>query len=176
MAYIHITNQEEAISAIQQQLRDISVWTGGTIPLVAVDGCYDEATRRAVNVFQERYGLPVTGKVDYTTWLTINEIYKALYEVNRVPYPIYPFPTDVSFILRPGDRNNLVYIIQVMLNEIRNMIDLPPVPINGVYDGATVEAVKKLQKIVGIDQTGNMDKITWNMLATDYAAQREKDA
>lgn len=176
MAYININNQEEAIAAIQQKLRDISIWTGGAIPLVAVDGNYDEATREAVKVFQKRYGLPVTGVIDYTTWLTINEIYKALYEIHRVPYPIYPFPTDISYILRPGDRSNLVYIIQVMLNEIRNMIDLPPIPINGIYTGTTVDAVKKFQKIAGIDQTGNMDRTTWNLLATNYEAQKEKNA
>ncbi len=38
-------------------------------------GTFDEATRYAVIKFQQVFGLPATGVVDYPTWYKIQEIY-----------------------------------------------------------------------------------------------------
>lgn len=45
------------------------------IPKLAVDGVYGPATENSVKVFQQVFGLPQTGKVDYATWYKISEIY-----------------------------------------------------------------------------------------------------
>ena len=44
-------------------------------PTVIPDGIYGPSTMNAVSVFQRRYGIPVTGIVDYPTWYKISEIY-----------------------------------------------------------------------------------------------------
>ncbi|MBQ4137476.1 MAG: peptidoglycan-binding protein [Clostridia bacterium] len=38
-------------------------------------GTYDAATRRAVEIFQEKNGLRVTGEIDKTTWNRLAEVY-----------------------------------------------------------------------------------------------------
>jgi len=40
-----------------------------------VDGVYGESTANAVRKFQNIFGLPQTGIVDYPTWYKISEIY-----------------------------------------------------------------------------------------------------
>lgn len=49
-----------------------------SIPTVSVDGRFGEGTARAVRQFQNVFGLPATGVVDYPTWYKISEIYVAV--------------------------------------------------------------------------------------------------
>ena len=46
-----------------------------SIPTIAADGQYGESTAAAVRKFQNVFGLPETGVVDYPTWYKISEIY-----------------------------------------------------------------------------------------------------
>lgn len=46
-----------------------------SIPTIASDGQYGESTAAAVRKFQNVFGLPETGVVDYPTWYKISEIY-----------------------------------------------------------------------------------------------------
>ena len=46
-----------------------------SIPTIAADGQYGESTAAAVRKFQNVFGLPETGVVDYTNWYKISEIY-----------------------------------------------------------------------------------------------------
>lgn len=45
------------------------------IPKVDADGVYGPRTEASVRKFQEVFGLPQTGKVDYRTWYKISEVY-----------------------------------------------------------------------------------------------------
>ena len=45
------------------------------IPAVSTDGIYGEATKNSVRKFQQVFGLPQTGIVDYPTWYRIQDIY-----------------------------------------------------------------------------------------------------
>ena len=45
------------------------------IPTIQADGIYGPATAEAVRTFQEVFGLPQTGTVDFRTWYKISEIY-----------------------------------------------------------------------------------------------------
>lgn len=46
-----------------------------SIPIIAADGRYGQQTADAVRKFQNVFGLPQTGVVDYPTWYKISEIY-----------------------------------------------------------------------------------------------------
>ncbi|MDO4555208.1 MAG: peptidoglycan-binding domain-containing protein [Lachnospiraceae bacterium] len=46
-----------------------------SIPTISADGVYGEQTSEAVRKFQNVFGLPQTGVVDYPTWYKISEIY-----------------------------------------------------------------------------------------------------
>lgn len=62
------------VKQMQEQLNVIA----GAYPALSkidADGIYGPATAAAVEKFQSVFGLPVTGKVDYSTWYKISEIY-----------------------------------------------------------------------------------------------------
>lgn len=67
----------ESVRTIQTQLNAISQ-NYPLIPKVAVDGVYGENTTEAVSKFQEIFGLPVTGRVNFQTWYQISNIYIAV--------------------------------------------------------------------------------------------------
>jgi len=65
------------IKQMQSQLNVIS--TGyPLIPKVSEDGVFGPGTENAVKVFQEVFGLPNNGIVDFPTWYKISEIYVAV--------------------------------------------------------------------------------------------------
>ena len=65
------------VRQLQEQLNTIAE-VYSSIPAVNVDGVYSEATKEAVQAFQEVFGLPASGIVDYPTWYKVQEIYVAV--------------------------------------------------------------------------------------------------
>ena len=65
------------VRQVQQQLARISQ-SYPAIPRVTPDGIYGQQTRDAVEKFQQVFGLPVTGIIDYRTWYRISDIYVAV--------------------------------------------------------------------------------------------------
>ena len=64
----------EKVRQMQEQLNVIA-GAYPALPRITADGVYGPATAEAVREFQSVFGLPVTGKVDYSTWYKISEIY-----------------------------------------------------------------------------------------------------
>ncbi len=73
-ADLSIGSTGEKVRQVQEQLARISQ-SYPSIPRITPDGIYGNATREAVEKFQEVFGLPVTGVIDYRTWYKISEIY-----------------------------------------------------------------------------------------------------
>ena len=67
----------EKVQQIQEQLNAIAK-AYPAIPTVTVDGIYGPATAASVKKFQNVFGLPTSGVVDYPTWYKIQEIYVAV--------------------------------------------------------------------------------------------------
>lgn len=161
--------QSEAISDIQKYLRALHFTTDKEIPLVNVDGIYGDETRAAIKQFQEIYKLPVTGITDYRTWEALYKAYKnAETHINR-PNPMYAFPEEPGYKIRPGDNSDIVAIIQFILRLLSTAYDgIEGLPPSGVYDSATMNDVKHFQKMHNIPITGIVDRNTWNSLADAY--------
>lgn len=64
----------EKVRQMQEQLNRIAD-AYPALPKITADGIFGRATEDAVREFQSVFGLPVTGKVDYSTWYKISEIY-----------------------------------------------------------------------------------------------------
>ena len=64
-------------SKVAQMQNQLNVISRGypLIPKVSEDGIYGENTAKAVMIFQQIFGLPETGVVDFTTWYKISEVY-----------------------------------------------------------------------------------------------------
>ncbi|MDO4199502.1 MAG: peptidoglycan-binding protein [Clostridia bacterium] len=74
---LQIGSSGNAVRTIQSQLNAIS----DNYPLInklAVDGVYGQSTADAVKQFQNIFGMPETGLVDYATWYEISKVYTAV--------------------------------------------------------------------------------------------------
>lgn len=161
-------NEKNAIRELQQNLRGVPENRSGK-NMVPIDGIYGNATREAVRSAQGRYGLPQTGAVDYQTWNGIFREYEAYQILNRAPNGILPFPEQLEVEVEKEEISDLVTIIQIMLNTVTvGYNDWGILPVNGVYNSETEEAVRAFQLRQGMTPTGVVDKATWNMLADNY--------
>lgn len=69
-----IGSSGDKVRKMQEQLNRIAeVYTA--IPVIAADGIFGNDTRNAVIEFQNIFGLPKTGIVDFKTWYKISQIY-----------------------------------------------------------------------------------------------------
>lgn len=78
-----IGSSGQKVRQLQQQLARIAQ-NYPAIPWIAADGIYGSATANAVRTFQQIFGLPATGIVDYPTWYKISEIFVG---VSRISEP-----------------------------------------------------------------------------------------
>ena len=166
-------NERNAICDIQKKLREMS-YHDGDIPSVAIDGIYGEETRKAVVEFQKKYGLEPNGGVDRTTHDLLKEKYRETLETYGYPEKVSVFPLNPeNFVLKKGDMTFATTVLQYMLAE---SADAPfcLAEISGVYDDATEAAVSKFQNCIGLDETGEVDRRTWNKLANFHNLRAKK--
>lgn len=153
--------KKEHIQEILQLLYDISL-RDSRIPTVLPSDRFTPEAGIAVRAFQEAYGLPITGEIDGDTWNTIVDTYHA---VSDQPSPLMIFPNS-GFILQQGDRGELVYLVQMLLEALAKRYEnLPQVQPNSEFDAQTADAVRAFQAVSGLPQTGILDRDTWNHLA-----------
>ena len=162
-------NETEAIRNLQRYLRQLS-YIDKRIPTPPVDGIYDTATREAVRAFQSVERLPVTGVVDKATWDLLYRRYRESLVRESAPVPLAQFPRlSAGYALREGDENFLVRLVQYALGELELIYKgFDSVPQNGIYDAATMAAVRSFQKRHGLPETGEVDRETWDALANTY--------
>ena len=134
---------------------------------VIPDGIYGTQTTAAVSTFQRIQGIPVTGITDETTWDTLVQVYEpALIRIDAAqPLEIVLEPNQ---IIRQGERNLNLYVIQAVLKVLSETYGTPPPTQSGVLDTATSHAIASFQEMNGLEQTGQLDKITWKQLALHY--------
>lgn len=74
-----------------------------------------------------------------------------------------PFSYVLPEPLRPGCESDAVWLLQAMLAAIsRHFVNLMQPSLNGVYDERTTESVKRVQRALGIADTGETDQETWD--------------
>ena len=71
---LSIGSRSDKVRQMQNQLNVISRGYP-LVPKTSEDGVFGASTERAVKVFQEIFGLPASGIVDFPTWYKISEIY-----------------------------------------------------------------------------------------------------
>lgn len=167
MAQEPFVNKAADVYELQGFLRAIAR-VDPEIPLIALDGVFGPETAGAVSAFQKEYGLPVTGTVDFATWTAILNQYKKDILQGSSPQPIFPFPSP-QYVAKPGDKGDLIYIIQILLDTIQvGFLNLYSGGFTGFYDEKTKQAVEAVQKGAGLNPTGLVDRITWDVLARAY--------
>ncbi|MBQ5887480.1 MAG: peptidoglycan-binding protein [Clostridia bacterium] len=159
--YYDSTDREMRTRILQRMLRALAESD------VRESGQYDEATREAVRRFQRMRGYPATGIADRRTWEEMSRLYRERETDARVE-GIRPFVGRERRIY-PRERSDLVMILQLILNELRVRYDgFGPIPLSGIYDEMTEEAVREFQRINLLPTDGITDARTWNRMARQY--------
>lgn len=166
-------SEGEGVVELQYQLSVISVFVD-TIPEVAIDGIYGEATRNAVLAFQQSYGFPQTGSVDTATW---EEIYRAFrgmiaslpdgyFGANTVPFSGIP--------LKLGSSGDEVRQLQEYLNYISDAYpSIQKLSVDGEFGESTENAVREYQRQFDIEPTGIVGAATWLSITDTYRSLYE---
>ena len=140
------------------------------MPTVIPDGVFGEQTEASVKWFQNFRGLPVTGVIDKQTWDTLLEDYLILLAEREPPVCVNILPKDFDVIL-PNEENRYLHSIQSIMKNLSKEFDtVPDLDVTGIHDEASVNSVRSLQKILGKEETGNIDKNFWNDLVSIYEA------
>lgn len=158
----------QPVRSLQTMLRIIAE-SDRTLPSVIPDGIYGPTTMGAVTAFQRKYGLPMTGITDQSTWEKIVAVYEpALILVDKAePIQIIMNPNQV---FSRGYRSPYIYLLQSMLIQLSIENEAIPTPDHtGVLDSSTGEALIAFQSLAGLPETGELDKITWKHIVNQFS-------
>ena len=169
MAYTD-AQRSEHIHELQRYLHRIS-YSNPNIPRIIPDGIYGTETANAVRAFQNAYGLTSNGETNTATWDKVVEVYREL--IATIAEALEVFPAGAEVLIKSGDTGLAVLIIQAILLTLAERYgNLPTLQVTGLYDPATVDAVREFQRHSNYPVTGNVDVPTWNLLALSAAANR----
>ena len=163
-----IQNTTVAVRNLQRYLRRLSFEEGGP-ERVAIDGVFEDNTRRSLISFQIASGLEPTGVADKITWDALFAEYSRLIERDyEEEISLFPsIPRDYSFGY--GDESLLVKILQLLMAELALIYDaFENIEQSGIFDSNTEQAVRTFQKINFLDDTGRVDRRTWSRLVREY--------
>ena len=136
------------------------------------NGTFGVDTQNAVKKFQEIFSLPQTGIVDKATWYKIKQYYngvKSLAELASEGITLEEATIPYTTQLVEGNSGIDVRTLQYYLSIIAYFnSDLQPVPLNGIFNSATVDAVERFQEFYGLPVTGIVDNDTWNVIDRIY--------
>ena len=167
--YFSHRDEKADIYELQTYLRYLSRYIKD-IPLVNPDGIYGPETQNAVNAFQKRYGLPISGKADFETWTRIVEVYDDIVRAEKYVKPVFVYPVDIPDV-KEGDDFEEIYILQIMLRRLAKIFPNIHMPkITGTFDGDTKKAVEDVERYYGKVPTGRIDRELWNIIADTYSA------
>lgn len=168
MALFNALDERNFIVQIQRILRDLSFLDAGN-GMIGIDGIYDDGTREAVRIFQEKYGIEPTGIVDSTTWTLLHTVWELKQESAALARAVYILPRFEGYEILPFAKDNVLYVIQHMLEVIStDYEELEGIELNGIYDIKTQNAIKEFQRKNLLDDTGIIDAVTFNRLADAY--------
>ncbi len=142
-------------------------------PFVIPDGIYGPDTMNAVSSFQRRNGLNSTGITDQQTWDRIVDAYEqALIRIGKAQY--IEILINPGEIFREGDSDPYIYLAQAMLSHLAENADWNAPEVSGTFDRQTAENLLRFQKASGLDETGELDRITWKHLVHHYTLSAHK--
>lgn len=161
------------VRTIQREINRIAANYPAIPRIGSISGVFDAATRNAVIVFQQIFGLTVDGVVGKQTWYKLKYIYngvKNLSEIYSEGLTISEVERVFSNVLRQGDRGIAVRTIQYYLNFVGQFNDSLTIDIaeDGIFGSATKRAVEAFQRYYGLTVDGIVGRNTWNAVIDAY--------
>ena len=165
---------DDAVFEAQSYLRNIGR-LDSDINSVVPDGIFAKETTDAVRSFQKKYNLPETGIIDLATWELIKEKNSEAVFIASEPIQIVRITND-DLPLKKGMDNTLVYTLHLMLNNVAERYDnFTPLPLQSLFDDNTEREVRRWQRVISAEESGQVDKVTWNYLAEFYLLPGEEE-
>lgn len=138
------------------------------LPQLAVDGVFGERTLEAVMLFQRAFSPPVTGVVDQRTWNAIRDAWINLERESAPPRTLRIFPGE-GYQVQPGMSGSSMILPQTMFQLLRRRLEgIAEGTADGLHGDASVQNTLWLQNLAQLEQTGIMDRQTWDMLSRLY--------
>lgn len=160
------------VELIQRKLNRISTNFPGIPKIYPTDGFYDSSTTDAVRKFQEVFNLDQDGLVGRATWNQIQFIYNAvkkLYTVNSEGIRLSDVTTRFTDNLLEGSSGEGVLQVQYYLSYISLFVPtVIEAALDGSYGPATANAVRSFQRTYGLEETGVVDRATWDRMENVY--------
>ncbi len=160
------------VQILQNQLNRIARNYPAIPKIENVNGIFGLDTEASVEKFQEIFNITQTGEVDKATWYAIKRYYagvKGLSELAAEGVTIaeatVPFATELSSGMSGIPVRTLQYYLSIIAYFNQS---LAPVPLTGVFDSQTVDAVSRFQEFYGLPVTGIVDTATWNIITKIY--------
>ena len=162
-------NHAPATENLQRYLRQLS-FVEKSIPAPPVDGIFEERTADALREFQRLRGFTVTGNADRETWEKLYADYRMSLAQNSPPRQISLFPfAPHGFAYETNSSGFPIAAIQYMLRELqRNYAEFADLPVTGIYDKKTADAVQLFQSRNRLEPHAKTDLLTWNTIADQY--------
>ena len=168
MSYYDLNDTKNSVLEAQRILRRLDYGENG-VARVKPNGIFDDDTKKLVIDFQRKYGLLPTGIIDKETWDLLHSIDEARRDAKELARAIHIFPMYENYEILPNSKDNVIYVIQHMLNEILNEHDdFTELSFNGIYDLPTQNAIKSLQRKGLLESNGILDAKTLNLLTDEY--------
>ena len=165
---LSIGDTGEEVGVLQYFLQTISIFNR-SVSDPGFSGFFDEPTRNSVISFQALYGLPANGIVDDATWNYIYDDYLGIIRSltpEQIGGAVIPFPgTFLSLGVEGPDVVQLQEFINVAATIYEN---IPEIPVTGIYDEATRDAVYAVEAEFGIPLDGVTGPLVWDVLADIY--------
>ena len=138
------------------------------LPELTEDGVFDEQTLEAVMLLQRELELPVTGKVDRRTWNAIRSLWNMEQNRKGSGRPARMVPGK-GILVGKGEQSDFFAVQQTMFRLLGERFErLSRGRGDGVNDEDSQSDLRWLQRAAGLEETGEMDHDTWEMLTRLY--------
>ena len=160
-----ISDKENAIRTVQRYLLELHYGTEG-LPLVTIDGIFDESTKSAVKQYQALRALPPTGEVDFETFRTLYRDYQHALQGRM---GLQKIPPDSRLPLSAGAHGEGVAEVQRLLNALASRYRLGVrTDVTGVYSYATAAVANAIRRIYALPEDGSVSGEMFSKMLRDY--------
>jgi len=164
MAKQNSKNYKNEVLDLQNMLYTVSKFENG-VPDVIPDGVFGHKTSQAISKFQQRAGISPSGVADSETWKALSQKHREIVKKNKPAQPIKLFKGYV----KKGQEHDSVVLVQMLFNRLsREFSVFEKTLLSGVLDDKTQKNLREFQRISKLDPHGEIDRDSWEMIATYY--------
>ena len=145
-----------------QHMLNVLSFSHPAIPRLVEDGVFGERTLEGGMNFQRDFALPVTGVVDYDTWLALRVQTDLIAQRDGAPIPLQIISPQYTPTASGTPEWEFVRTILTSLSSI--LTNFPNTP------ASDSENIRQIQRLAQLPVTGVLDRPTWGILVRLYHA------